>query len=71
MIVTKGKHIRIEVCGFTLERSCETPGALTVINREMRRMEFGVFDIDEICAAMKRACSEEIDYKETTVETGT
>ena len=68
MIVTTGKVIKIEACGYVFERSCETPGCVTVRGREGALRLPGPAEAEKFIAAYRRAVAEDVPYRETGVE---
>jgi hypothetical protein len=73
MIVTTGRHIRIEAVSSSiiLERTAETPGAVTVTRRkdgESIWLPANKSDSEEFIAAYRRAISEDIEYREQECE---
>jgi hypothetical protein len=68
MIVTVGKHIRVE-CGqsagggFLISRSAETPGLITVTDRDGRILRLSPHDVESLCAGLRRAAKEDIGYR--------
>ena len=71
MIVTTGKHIVIEANDYYLERTCETPGIVSVSNRRDKQsinLPANPVDMESFIEAYRRACSEQIEYKKSGVE---
>lgn len=76
MIVTTGKIIKIETLDkYYFERSAETPGLVTVRSASVLRNGNEVLslpanknDMERFIAAYRRACEEQIDYRESNVE---
>lgn len=77
MIVTTGKSIKIDVDGYLhLERSCETPGKVTL--RRLSRTDTTVVqcvdlpahpdEAERLIKAYRRALAEDIPYREMTGE---
>lgn len=73
MIVTTGKSIKIDVgCHLLrLERSCETPGAVHVTDRNGRTVVLPANDAERemFIAAYRRACAEDVPYRKSEAET--
>ncbi len=79
MIVTTGRHIRIEVGrNYLLERTSETPGGVRISDRGglgVRRPEPGQIDLpaspeeaERFIAAYRRIIAEDVEYRK--VESG-
>jgi hypothetical protein len=68
MIVTIGKHIRVE-CGqgsqgsFLIHRSAETPGLITITGRNGSKLKVSPHDVESLCAGLRRAAKEDIGYR--------
>ena len=70
MIVTTGKIIKIDAGNFHFERTCETPGAVTLRDRHGTsiRLPANTTELERIIAAYRRAATEEIAYRESKAE---
>lgn len=71
MIVCTGKSIKIDVNGYTrLERSCETPGKVDVIDRDGNRISLpaNASEAERFILAYRRAIEEDIPYRKSEVE---
>lgn len=70
MIVTTGKSIRIDLIGLRLERSCETPGAVTVTDRDNKTVTLPTNEAERerFILAYRRACAEDVPYRKSEVE---
>lgn len=72
MIVTTGKSIKIDVgtCGLQIERSCETPGKVSVANGKGGWIDLPA-NPDEAAmfiASYRRAIAEDIPYRDMKSE---
>lgn len=71
MIITTGKVIKIDVSGhLRIERSCETPGAVTVTDRSGKSITLPASrdEAERVIAAYRRALVEDIPYRKSEVE---
>jgi hypothetical protein len=73
MIVTTGKHIRIEAASSSiiLERTAETPGCVTVSIRktgERIKLPANKSESEDFIAAYRRTIAEDISYREQDCE---
>lgn len=72
MIVTTGKSIKIDcnAWGLRLVRSCETPGLVTVTDREGKTLGLPANEeeAERFIVAYRRAIAEDIPYRESVSE---
>ena len=73
MIVTTGKHIKVELLsGLKLELTAERPGAVVVYGRpgcnERVELPAAKDDAEAFIAAYRRIIAEDVAYRKTEVE---
>lgn len=73
MIVTTGKHIKVEVSGFLFQRTAETPGLVRVTTvgstwKGDLELPANLEEMQRIIEAYERVCAEEVDYRKSEVE---
>ena len=73
MIVTIGKHIRIEAVSsnFIFERTADTPGCVTLTHRKSGTriiLPANKSESEELIASYRRAIFEDIKYREQNCE---
>lgn len=72
MIVRTGKNIKIDVgaWGLQVERTCETPGKVSVQDGKggYVGLPANLDDSEKFIAAYRRAIAEDIPYRESNVE---
>lgn len=73
MIITTGKSIKIDVgtWGLELERSCETPGLVTVRGEGPNNhlhLPANKQEAERFIAAYRRAIEEDVPYREVRAE---
>ena len=69
MIVTTGRHIKVNVDKYQLERVAETPGRVTVyIGGDEFHLPGNNVDAERFIAAYRRVLAEEVEYRKQEVE---
>lgn len=70
MIVTTGRIIKVDAGNLHFERTCETPGAVTL--RDLRGVAITLpanpEEVERVIAAYRRAAAEDIAYRESKHE---
>jgi hypothetical protein len=71
MIVTTGKIVKVETLQFEFERSCETPGAVSVWRKRYEGklvLPGNLEEAEVFCEAYMRIVREEIEYRKRECE---
>jgi hypothetical protein len=70
MIVTTGKHIKIDVSKIELSRTAETPGLVTVRDRDGKTIGLPANkeEAGRFIEAFRRIVDEEVEYRKSEVE---
>jgi hypothetical protein len=70
MIVTTGRIIKIDAAEFFFERTSETPGCVHVRDKKgvTLKLPANPREMESWIAAYRRACGEDVGYRESGVE---
>jgi hypothetical protein len=70
VIVTTGKIIKVQIDGYSLERTAEKPGQVAVLHRNGQRMDLSsnAAEAQRFIDAYKRVIDEDIGYRKRDCE---
>jgi hypothetical protein len=69
MIVTTGRHIKVEVLDFIFERTAETPGLVVLTTKKGSiGLPANQEDMARVIEAYHRVCEEDVAYRKSNCE---